>query len=106
MLQPSRKVRTLHSSDQLNVPRVRSAVGSRAYNVAALKLWKELALEILSVKTQISFRKKLKSFLLSVFSEINPLWSSWPRKQTQTVCNYESDYDYVCRASELRSSWI
>ena len=33
MLQPSRKVRTLRSSDldQLNVPRVRTAVGSRAF---------------------------------------------------------------------------
>ena len=40
MLQPSRKVRTLRSSDldQLNVPRVRTAVGSRAFSVAAPRL--------------------------------------------------------------------
>ena len=44
MLQPSRKVRTLRSSDldQLNVPRVRTAVGSRAFSVAAPRLWNEL----------------------------------------------------------------
>ena len=48
MLQPSRKVRTLRSSDldQLNVPRVRTAVGSRAFFVVAPILWNELPLEI------------------------------------------------------------
>ena len=65
MLQPSRKVRTLRSSDldQLNVPRVRTAVGSRAFSVAAPRLWNELPLEFRSAKTQISFRKKLKTYL-------------------------------------------
>ena len=48
--------------DQLNVPRVRTAVGSRAFSVAAPRFWNELPLEIRSVKTQISFRKKLKSY--------------------------------------------
>ena len=64
MLQPSRKVRTLRSSDldQLNVPRVRTAVGSRAFSVAAPRLWNELPLEIRSAKTQFSFRKKLKTY--------------------------------------------
>ena len=64
MLQPSRKVRTLRSSDleQLNVPRVRTAVGSRAFSVAAPRLWNELPSEIRSAKTQISFRKKLKTY--------------------------------------------
>ena len=40
MLQPSRKVRTLRSIDldQLNVPRVRTAVGSRDFSVAAPRL--------------------------------------------------------------------
>ena len=52
MLQPSRKVRTLRSSDldQLNVPRVRTAVGNRAFSVAAPRLWNELPLEIRSAK--------------------------------------------------------
>ena len=61
MLQPSRKVRTLRSSDldQLNVPRIRTAVVIRAFSVAAPRLWNELPLEICSAKTQISFRKKL-----------------------------------------------
>ena len=64
MLQPSRKLRTLRSSDldQLNVPRVRTAVGSRAFSVAAPRLWNELPLEIRSAKTQISFWKKLKTY--------------------------------------------
>ena len=59
MLQPSRKVRTLRSSDldQLNVPRVRTAEGSRTFSVAAPRLWNELPLEIRSAKTQISFRR-------------------------------------------------
>ena len=48
--------------DQLNVPRVRTAVGSRDFSVAAPRLWNELPLEIRSVKTQISFRKKLKTY--------------------------------------------
>ena len=64
MLQPSRKVRTLRSTDldQLNVPRVKAAVGSRAFSVAAFRLWNELTLEIRSAKTQIIFRKKLKKY--------------------------------------------
>ena len=64
MLQPSRKVRTLRSSDldQLNVPRVRTAVGSRAFSVAAPRLRNELPLKIRSAKTQISFQKKLKTY--------------------------------------------
>ena len=59
MLQPSRKVRTLLTSDlnQPNVPRVITAVGSRAFSVAAPRLWNELPLEIRSAKTQISFQK-------------------------------------------------
>ena len=53
MLQPSRKVRKLRSSDldQLNVPRVRTAVGIRAFFVAAPRLWNKLSLEIRSAKT-------------------------------------------------------
>ena len=64
MLQPSRKVWTLRSRDldQLNVPPVRTAVGSRAFSVAAPRLWNELPLEIRSAKTQISSRKKLKTY--------------------------------------------
>ena len=61
MLQPSRKVR-FSDLDQLNVPRVRTAVGSRAFSVAAPRLWNELPLEIRSAKTQISFRKKWKTY--------------------------------------------
>ena len=64
MLQRSRKVRTFRSSDlaQLNVPRVRTAVGcSRAFSVAAPRLWNKLPLEIRTAKTQISFRKKFKT---------------------------------------------
>ena len=60
ILQPSRKVRTRRSSDldQLNVPRVITAVGScRAFSVAAPRLWNELPLEIRPAKTQISFQK-------------------------------------------------
>ena len=87
MLQPSRKVRTLRSSDldHLNVPRVRTAVGSRAFSVAAHRLWNDLPLEIRSAKTQISFRKKLKTYFWSGFFDLNPRWSGWPRRQTQTV---------------------
>ena len=64
MLQPSRRVRTLRPSDldQLNVPRVRTAVGSRAFSVAAPRLWNDLPLEIRFAKTQFSFRKKLKTY--------------------------------------------
>ena len=53
MLQTSRKVRKLRSSDldQLNVPRVRTAVGIRAFFVAAPRLWNKLSLEIRSAKT-------------------------------------------------------
>ena len=49
LLQPSRKLRTLCSSnlDQLNVSRVRSAVDSRAFFVAAPRLWNKLPLETL-----------------------------------------------------------
>ena len=64
MLQPSRKVRTLRSSDldQLNVPQVRTVVGSRVFPVAAPGHWNELPLEIRSAKTQVSFRKKMKTY--------------------------------------------
>ena len=110
MLQPSRKVRTLRSSDldQLNVPRVRTAVGSRAFSVAAPRLLNELPLDIRSAKTQISFRKKLKTFFFwSGFFDLNSRWSGWPRRQTQTVFETMSrTYDYVCRASELGSPRI
>ena len=88
MFQPSRKVRTLRSSDpdQLNVPRVRTAVCSRAFSVAAPRLWNELHLEIRTAKTQISFRKKLKKyFFWSGFYDLNPRWSDWPKRQTRTV---------------------
>ena len=48
MLQPLRKVRIHRSSDldQLHVPLVRTAAGSRAFSVAAPRLWNELPLEI------------------------------------------------------------
>ena len=64
IFETSREVRTLRSSDldQLNVPRVRTAVGSRAFSVAAPRLWNELPLEIRSAKTQISLRKKLETY--------------------------------------------
>ena len=54
MFQLSRNVRTFRSSDlyQLNVPRVRTVVGSRAFSVAAPRLWNELPLEISYAKTQ------------------------------------------------------
>ena len=104
MLQPLRKVRTLHSSDldQLNVPPVRTAVGRRAFSVAAPRLWNELPLEICSAKTQISFRKKLKTYFWSGFSDLNPRWSRLAQTTNATgFWNYESYYDYFCRASEL-----
>ena len=63
MLEPSKKARRLRSSDldQLHVPRVRTSVGTRAFSVAAPRLWNELPLEIRSVNTSILFRKKLKT---------------------------------------------
>ena len=63
MLKPSRKTRKLRSCDldQLNVPRVRTSVGSRAFSVAAPRLWNELPLEIRQSKTSDVFRKKLKT---------------------------------------------
>ena len=86
MLQPSRKVRTLRSSDldQLNVPQVRTAVGSRAFSVAAPRLWNKLPLEIRSAKTQISFRKKLKTYF---FVRIFRLKSSVVRLAQTTNAN-------------------
>ena len=86
MLQPSRKVRTLRSSDLdlLNIPRVRTAVGSRAFSVAAPRLWNELPLEIRSAKTQISFRKKLKTYF---FVRIFRLKSSVVRLAQTTNAN-------------------
>ena len=83
MLQPSRKVRTLRSSDldQLNVPRVRTAVGSRAFFVVAPRLWNELPLEI----RKLVSRRNWKLIFWSGFSDLNPRWSGWPRQQTQTV---------------------
>ena len=55
MLQPSQRVRTPRSSDldQLNVPRVRTAVGSRAFSVAAPRLWNELNLLSVSINAQV-----------------------------------------------------
>ena len=86
MFQPLRKVglRTLRSSDldQLNVPRVKTAVGSRAFSVAVPRLWNELSLEIRSAKNKLVFGKKWKLFFWSGFSDLNPRWS---RGQTQTV---------------------
>ena len=103
MLEPSRKVRTLRFSDldHLNVPRVRTAVGSREFYVAAPRLWNELPLEIRSANPQISSRKKLKTYF---FGQAFP---TWPRRQTQTFFGTMSRiYDYVCRASELGSPRI
>ena len=51
--------------DQLNVPRVRTAVGNMAFSVAAPKLWNELPLEIRSAKIQISFWMKTYFFGLA-----------------------------------------
>ena len=109
MLQPSRKVRTLRSSDldQLNVPRVRTAVGSRAFSVAAPTLWNELPLEIPSAKTQICFRKKLKTyFLVRLFRLKSSVVRLAQTTNANSFWNYESDHDYVCRASELGSPMI
>ena len=50
--------------DQLHAPPVRTSVGTRAFPVAAPRFWYELPLEIRSAKTQISFRKKLKTYIL------------------------------------------
>ena len=61
MLEPSRKVGL--RTDQLIVARVRTMVGSRAFSVAAPRLWNEIPLEIRSAKTQISFQKKLKTYI-------------------------------------------
>ena len=82
-----------------------TAVGSRAFSVAAPRLWNELPFEIRSAKTQISFRKKLKTFFFLV--RLSRLKSSVVRLAQTTNANgfwnYESDYEYVCRASELGS---
>ena len=105
----SPKVRTLLSSDleQLNVPRVRTAVGSRAFSVAAPRLSNELLSEICSAKTQISFRKKLKTYF---FGQVFSTWilggPVGPDNKHKRFWNYELDYDYVCRASELGSRRI
>ena len=37
-----------------------------AFSVAAPRLWNELPLEIRSVKIQISFRKKMKTYLFGL----------------------------------------
>ena len=58
------------SSDlnKLNVPRVSTAVGSRAFSVAAPRLWNELPSEIHWMKTQINFRNKIENvFLVRLF---------------------------------------
>ena len=96
-LQPSRKVRTLPSSDldQLNVP------------VASPELWNELPLQIRSAKTQISFRKKLKTYyLVRRFRLETSVVQLTQTTNANGFWNYESDYDNVCRASELRSPRI
>ena len=97
--------RTLRSSDsdQLNVPRVRTAEGSRAFSVASPRLWNELPLEIRSAITQISFRTKLKAYFLVRLFLGGPAGQDAKRRR---FWNYESDYDYVCRASVLRSPRI
>ena len=62
------KLQGVHSCssdlNKLNVPRVSTAVGSRAFSIAAPRLWNELPSEIHWMKTQISFRKKLKMYFL------------------------------------------
>ena len=80
MLQPLRKVAYRHTRssdlDQVNVQRVRTAVGSRAFSVAAPSLRYPLPLEIRSAKTPISFRKKLKTyFFWSGSTDLTPRWS-------------------------------
>ena len=95
MLQPLRKVRTLRSSDldQLNVPRVRAAVGSRAFSVAAPRLWNKLPLEIRSAKTRISFRKKLKTyFLVRLFRLKSSVVRLARTTNANGFWNYESDH--------------
>ena len=42
----------------------------------------------------------------SGFSDLNPRWSGWPDDKRKRFRNDESDYNYVCRASELGSPKI
>ena len=81
MLQPSRNVRTLRFSDldQLNVPRIRTVIGSRAFSVAAPRPWNELPLEIRFAKHKLVLGRNLKHIFWSGFSNFNPRWSGWLR---------------------------
>ena len=54
--------RVVTKSPRFRHTRVRTAVGSRAFSVAATRLCNELPSEIRSAKTQISFRRKLKTY--------------------------------------------
>ena len=86
--------------DQLNVPRVRIAVGSRAFPVAAPGHWNEPPLENTNY-----FPEEIENiFFWSGFSDVNP--QTVPDYKRKLFWNYESDYKYVCRASELGSPRI
>lgn len=57
----NRKLRS-NDLDQLHIPRVKTTLGTRAFSVAAPKLWNGLPLEIRSSESVDSFRRKLKTF--------------------------------------------
>ena len=77
----------------------------RAFSVAALRLWNEhdeLSLEII-------YRKKLRKyfwFLVRLFLLKSSVVQLAQTTNANGFQNYESDYEYVCRASELESPGI
>jgi len=60
--------RTLRSFDTnlLCVPRVRTCFGSRGFSVAAPTIWNSLPLDIRNSYSIASFRRQLKTFILSI----------------------------------------
>ena len=67
ILTPARNSRQLRStsSNPLNIPRVKTKAGTRAFSVAAPTVWNSLPASVKSEGNIVSFRRRLKTYLVN-----------------------------------------
>ena len=77
----SRQLRSA-SSNPLYIPRVKTKAGTRAFSVAAPKVWNSLPASVESEGNIVSFRRCLKPYLF------NAAYDNNTRDPTQNICPY------------------
>ena len=72
---PSRSSLRSSSNRDLVVPRTSRTIGDRAFSVAAPRAWNQLPTDLKLLRSTVSFKNKLKSFLFHAAYTENTVWT-------------------------------